>query len=115
MGQCATQSVDVRIPGGRHLEFLVDARLVPPSVTEDAVDRLKRVSEANFFAVLPITSVIGNGNFRENKLPTSELGRDLRLNAETVLVNREFAQQLRRKDFVASLHVGQVEVGKHVG
>ena len=46
---------------------------------------------------------------------SSDLGRDLRLEAETVLLDGDRRDHLPAEHLVAGLHVGQVEVGGHVG
>jgi hypothetical protein len=75
------------------------------------------------YPVLPIdifplgigASMLGDGDFVNSDSFSGQLGGDLRLEPKAVFLDRNGLKDLSFDRFVAGLHVGKVEIGKHVG
>jgi len=58
--------------------------------------------------------VIADRDFVNPEVALGALHRNLRLEAEAVRPDGDALEQFSAEDFVASLHVGQMEVAKHI-
>lgn len=85
------------------------------SILEDAVDGADAVSPADLFAFFVGAAVVGDGNLINGDFEFGDLGGDFGFEAEAVFLDGDFLQYLAAEHFVTGLHVGEVQVGEHVG
>ncbi len=58
--------------------------------------------------------MVGDGDFVDAGAGAGDLGDDLGFDAKTVFLEGNGLDQLALENFVARLHVGEVEIGRHV-
>jgi len=95
------------------------ARIMLPRkevVLEDAVDRPEAVFPVDLFPFLVSAAVIGDPHLVDAyPRHAGDPGRYLRLETETFLFQVERLNGFCVEEFIAGLHIRQVEVGKGVG
>ena len=84
------------------------------SVFQDAANGADAVAPADFFAFGVGASMIRHSHFVDADSHFSHFSRDLWLETEAVFFNLDFLNDLASENFVAGLHVGEIEVGEHV-
>src|SRR6267143_7012787 len=89
--------------------------LVKEPETEDAADGGNPVLPGDFLPRFIVTAMIGDRYLVDAATELGHLGCELRLESEPVRTEAQPPQQIRPKDLVAGLHVGEVQVGEHVG
>jgi len=82
---------------------------------QDDVGRLHAVLPPDLLPFPVCPPIIGDPHFIDAASGPGYLGRDLRLNAETVLLNAQPLDNIGPEQFVAGFHVGEIQVGEHVG
>src|SRR5438477_4351226 len=73
------------------------------------------VAPVNFFAFLVGAAIVAHWNFINAEAIAGDLGGNLGLNAKAVRDDRNGSKAIGCEGLVAGLHVGEVEVVKHVG
>ena len=81
---------------------------------QDHPQRAHRVLGADLLAFVVRAAVITDRHFVNRGLPLGELDGDFGLDAEPVAADRDASRQRQPERLVAGLHVGQVEVRRHV-
>src|SRR6516165_3670018 len=94
------------------LGILVEAAAHP--VAEDDGQRLNRVPETGFLALLIGAAMIADGRLINARPSFGELDGDFGLDAEPVAANGYARHQSGAKRLVAGFHVGEVEVGNDI-
>src|SRR5262249_8214840 len=91
-------------------------RLVEHPVAHDAEERLKGVLEADLLAFLVRAAGVGDGDFVDapGRPALGDLRRELRLEPESVGLQRDALQHLAAAHLVAGRHVREVQVREHV-
>src|ERR1700757_4413767 len=84
-------------------------------VLDQTPQRTHAIFPADLLAFPVSTAPVADTNLVNPKVALGDLHRHFGFKAETVLFERDRLNDLAAKDFVASLHVGHVEVGDHVG
>src|SRR6266851_6287804 len=84
-------------------------------VFRDAPDSPDAVGPADFLAFLVGPARVGDADLIDSAPQARDLGHDLGLEAEAVLLDRDLLEHPAREDLVPALHVGQVQVGEDVG
>ena len=97
---------EVRAGGARSLEKIVFS---------DGPECAETVAPANFFPLGVGATVVTDADLVDHGARTCDLGGDLGLEAEAIFLDLDFLNHLATENFVASLHVGEVEIGRHVG
>ena len=88
--------------------------LAQEAVFEDAAEGAEAVFPADFFAFGVGAAVVGNGDFVDACAGAGDLGDEFGLDTEAVFLEGDGLDQLAFENFVAGLHVGEVEIGCHV-
>lgn len=88
---------------------------VGETVFEDAPDGADAVFPGDFFALLVAAAVVADGDFVDDGAAAGEFGGDFDFEAEAFFLEVEGLDALAFEEFVADLHVGEVDVGHHVG
>ena len=71
---------------------------------------------AYFLAFLVSAAVVGDAHFiNADAFETSYFGSHLGFKAETLLLEKDALDNICPEQLVAGLHVGEVQVGEHVG
>src|SRR6185437_329393 len=106
-----------RIQNRRCWRFHSDARSYAGKkiIFENAPDRVHAVAPADFFALQIGAAMVGNGHFENAQLHARHFRGDFRLETEPAFLDVHFLNHFPAKRFVAGLHVGEVQVGRHVG
>src|SRR5437764_11527777 len=86
-----------------------------PGVADDAVQRLHAVSPTDLLALGIGAAAVRDAHLVDSPALPRHLGRDLGFDAEAVFVEVEGLHDLPAERLVTGLHVGEVEVGGHVG
>ena len=81
---------------------------------QDAPEGADAVAPADLLALVVGAARVGDADLVDRAAELRDLGRDLRLEAEAVLFDRDALEHLAAEDLVAGLHVGQVQVREHV-
>src|SRR5438445_10613379 len=92
-------------------------RLVKQPEAENAVEGIEGVAQSDLLALFVSTAGVADVdlvNAPGGVAPPGDLRGDLRLEAKAVRFQPEAAQYLTPEDLVASLHVCEIEIGKHV-
>ena len=89
--------------------------VVDEAVTEERPDRRHRVLPADLLAFGHRAAVVADRHFVEPDVPLRQLGRQLRLDAEAIAVERRLLEDVAADRLVAGLHVRQVDVVEDVG
>ena len=84
-------------------------------VFDDAYDGADSVPPADFFSFFVSASIVGNRNFVDGYPEFGDFCGDFRFEAEAVLLDCDLGENLFPKHLVASLHIGEIEVGEHIG
>src|SRR4029453_14348433 len=80
-------------------------------VLADRVERPEPILPADLLAFLVGPAVVADGDLVDPRARAGDLGGDLRLEAEPVLLDAKGLQELAPERLVASLHVRQVRPG----
>ena len=99
---------------GGWLNKPVVKNLPQEAVFEDAADGADAVFPADFFAFGVGAAVVGNGDFVDAGAGAGDLGDDLGFEAEALFRDGDGLDQLAFENFVAGLHVREVEIRCHV-
>jgi hypothetical protein len=83
--------------------------------TDDTPEGLNPVFPSDFFAFFVGAAGVRDGDFVDAPVPFCDFGGDFRLEAETIGFELNTLEDFAAKDFVASLHVGEFEIGEDVG
>ena len=93
---------------------------VPPSLTpkkiifQNAVNRSKTIFPANLLAFFIGAPVIGDPDLIDPAFFPRDLGSNLRFKSEPVFLNRYGLDDFAAKSFIASFHVGQIQIGEEI-
>ena len=91
------------------------ASLSEKIVFSDGPECAETVAPANFFPLGVGATVVTDTNLIDHGAGTRDLGGDLGLKAEAIFLDLDFLNYLATENFVAGLHVGEVEISRHVG
>src|SRR5262245_8824767 len=83
-------------------------------VLDYAPDGAHAVPPTDLLALAVGAAGVGDADLVDAAAELRHLRRDLRLEAEAVLLERDALEHLAAEDLVADLHVGEVHVGEHV-
>src|SRR5689334_9374155 len=83
-------------------------------VLPDDVERPHAILPANLLALFVGAPVVADGHLEDAPAAARHLGGDLRLETEAVLFHGDGADDLGAEGLVAGLHVGEVQVARHV-
>ncbi len=83
-------------------------------VFQNATNSADSVLPANFFSLGVSSSMVGNGHLVNSGTTARQFGGNFGLKAKPVFLKRDRLNQLTPEGLVASLHVGEVQVGEHV-
>ena len=86
----------------------------PDAVFENAPQRAHAIPPVDFLPLGTGAPVVGDGDLVDACARAGDLGDDLRFEAEAILLDKYRLNQLALEDFVAGLHVREVEIGRHV-
>ena len=81
----------------------------------DVKERCQAVPPGDLLPFFVCPATIRYRDFVNATFQLGKFGRYFRLKSEAVRLDRYFFQQVSTKNFVTSLHVGEIEVSKHVG
>ena len=80
------------------------------------MDGAEAVFPADFLAFLVGSSIVGDAHFIDaDAFETGDFGGHFGLEAETLLLEVYALDDICPEQFIAGLHVGEVQVGEHVG
>ncbi len=88
--------------------------LAQQAVFQDAADGADAVFPADFFAFGVGAAVVGDGDFVDAGAGAGDLGDELGFDAEAVFLELYGLDEFAFENFVAGLHVREVEIGRHV-
>ena len=83
-------------------------------VAKDAIESAEAVLHSDFLSLLVRPAVIGDTHLEYAQAHLSDLGDNFRFKAKSIFLDRDALNNVPPEDFVARLHIGEVEIGKHV-
>src|SRR5687768_17323932 len=95
-------------PEAPRLAALLDA------VADDAIEGFEAVLDADLLALFVTSAAVGDADLVDPQPAVGDLGGDLRLEAESILLQLDALDHLPPEQLEAGLHVGEVEVGEGV-
>ena len=84
-------------------------------IFQDAPESAESIAPVDFFPLGICSSVVGNGDFVDAGLELRRFGRDLRFEPKPVFLNRDALNDFPPENFVASFHIRQIEIRRHIG
>jgi len=95
--------------------WIVRSVLAEEVIFEDRIQCAKTVAPADFFTFLIRSAMVADADLVDDHVELRNFGGDLGFEAEAVLLDCDPLEHLAFEDLVAGLHVGEVEIGEHVG
>ncbi len=84
-------------------------------ILHNAPQRSDTILPGDFFPLFLSASGVRDTYLKDPALKTGDLRDDLGLEAETILLDVDFVEDIACQNFVTAFHVRQIEIGEHVG
>jgi hypothetical protein len=83
-------------------------------IFQDAPESTEAVAPVDFLSLGVSAAAVGNGDLVNGQALPGDLGSNLRFEAETVFLESDTLDHFALECFEAALHVGEVQIRKHV-